>query len=288
MAQKDYYQILGVERNASQQQIKEAYRRLALQYHPDRNKGNPAAAEKMKEINEAYAVLSDPRKRREYDALRQQYGPSAYDRFRQSYSEQDIFRGSDINQIFEEMARAFGFSNFDEIFREMYGSGYRTFEFRRPGFFGRGFVYFAPFGRGYYHSPGYGKEQRISPQPGTPLFPGFPFGQKLGKAAKYFLKKLWGIEWPEKGKDWHDVITLAPWQAQRGGEIRYFNRRKSKKLVVKIPPGIKDGQRIRLKGMGADGKGGGEPGDLYLKIRVRRPLFQKIRDLLKYPSTLAR
>ena len=120
MNQGDYYQILEVDRNVTPQTIKEAYRRLAFQYHPDRNRGNPSAVEKMKEINEAYAVLFDPRKRRDYDTLREQYGPYGYDRFKQSYSEQDIFRGSDINQIFEEMARAFGFRSFDEIFKESY------------------------------------------------------------------------------------------------------------------------------------------------------------------------
>jgi curved DNA-binding protein CbpA len=100
MNQKDYYNILGVDRDASQQAIKEAYRKLAFQYHPDRNTGDPAATEKMKDINEAYAVLSDVSKRREYDLLRSQYGSFAYERFRQSHTDDDIFRGSDINQIF--------------------------------------------------------------------------------------------------------------------------------------------------------------------------------------------
>jgi len=109
MEQKDYYRILGVESNAGQKQIKDAYRKLAFEYHPDRNKDNPATAEKMKELNEAYAVISNPAKRKDYDALKQQYGSFAYSRFRQNYSEQDIFRGSDINQIFEEMGRVFGF-----------------------------------------------------------------------------------------------------------------------------------------------------------------------------------
>ena len=72
-----------------------------------------------------------------------------------------------------------------------------------------------------------------------------------------------------------------------GGEIRYFNRRGSKDLLVRIPPGIRDGQRIRLRGMGAGAEGEAEAGDLYLKVRVRRSLFQKIRDLLEYGRTSA-
>ena len=141
MEQKDYYEMLGVAREATFQSVKEAYRRLAFEYHPDRNPGNGAAVERMKEINEAYAVLSDADKRRRYDRLRQEYGPSAHDRFRRDFSDNDIFRGSDINQVFEEMARAFGFRGFEEIFSKAYGQGYRTFEFRRPGVFGKVIIF---------------------------------------------------------------------------------------------------------------------------------------------------
>jgi DnaJ-class molecular chaperone len=109
MDQSDYYDILGLVKNASTKQIKNAYRELAFQYHPDRNRDNPEATEKMKHINEAYAVLFDPAKRREYNKLKQQFGNSAYSQFRKSYTEQDIFSGSDINYIFDEMAKAFGF-----------------------------------------------------------------------------------------------------------------------------------------------------------------------------------
>ncbi|MBW1675503.1 MAG: DnaJ domain-containing protein [Deltaproteobacteria bacterium] len=109
MHQEDYCRILGVEPHASAEQIKEAYRRLAFKYHSDRNKANPEASEKMKAINEAYAVLSNPAKRRQYEALRHQFGSSAYSQFRRSYSEKDIFRGSDIKDILEEMAKVFGF-----------------------------------------------------------------------------------------------------------------------------------------------------------------------------------
>jgi curved DNA-binding protein CbpA len=267
MSQKDYYEVLGADRNATQQNIKEAYRKLAFQYHPDRNKGNPAAIEKMKEINEAYAVLSNPRKRRDYDTLRQQYGPSGYDRFKQSYSEEDIFRGSDINQIFEEMARGFGFRGFEEVFRESYGPGYRTFEFRRPGVFGRGFVF---FGTGYRR----GDQGEIPAS--SEMFPGY-----LGKLTRYLLKKMLGVEGVERGKDWHDVITLDPQQAQEGGKVNYFHRRRSKELAITIPTGVKEGQEIRLKGMGGEGEGGRGPGDLYLEVRIRKPLLEKFREFLK-------
>ncbi|MBW2311084.1 MAG: DnaJ domain-containing protein [Deltaproteobacteria bacterium] len=274
MDQRDYYQILGVDADQSQQQIKDAYRRMALKYHPDRNKDNPAVAETMKEINEAYAVLSDPKKRREYDSLRQQYGDYAYDRFRQGYSEQDIFRGSDINQIFEEMARAFGLSGFDAIFREFYGTEYRSFEFHRPGFTGRGFVYFSPLGRRPQHPQQGAGERRYD-------LPSLPLGGIIGKAAKYLLKKMWAVEWPERGKDLNDVITIDPMQALMGAEIRYYNRGRSKDLLVKVPPGTRDGQRIRLKGMGGNGKGGEESGDLYLRIQVKKPLLRRIKDFFQ-------
>jgi len=269
MGQRDYYEMLGLDRDASPHKIKEAYRKLAFQYHPDRNKGNPAALERMKEINEAYAVLSDPEKRRRYDAMSHEYGSSAYDRFRQTYSDQDIFRGSDINQVFQEMARAFGFRGFEEIFRESYGQGYQSYEFRRPGVFGRVIFY----------GPGFRKAQRrVPPSEGTPL-PGLSTGI-FGKLLGYVLRKVWGIEGVHKGMDWHEAITLTPLQAMQGGKIRYVHRRKAKEMIVTVPPGIRDGQHLRLKGMGEEGKGGGESGDLYLRVRVNKPWLRRIQELL--------
>jgi len=192
MNQKDYYDILGVDRGASQLAIKEAYRKLAFKYHPDRNKGDPAATEKMKDINEAYAVLSDVSKRREYDLLRSQYGSFAYERFRQSHTADDIFKGSDIEQIFEEFARTFGFRSSGDIFRESYGPEYRSFEFRRPGMFGRGFVFYPGARRRD------GQQQSYDAQIQMPQlsFPGV-----LGKLIKFFLEKITGVELPERGKD---------------------------------------------------------------------------------------
>jgi len=260
MEQKDYYDILGLTNDANPKQVRDAYRRLALLHHPDRNQNNPEAAERMKAINESYAVLSDPQKRREYDALRKTYGSSAYGQFRQTHTDQDIFKGSDIQQIFEELSRAFGYRSFEDIFRESYGAGYRTFEFRQPGAFGR------VFAGGLGGGQGAGKS--------TPLV-GY-----LEKMIRYGLKKKWGIELPEKGRDLKDVIVLSSDQVRLGGKIQYSNRKTGRDLFVTIPPNTKAGQQMRLKGMGEPGRAGGEAGELYLTINVRNPLAQKAKDFI--------
>ena len=276
MNQKDYYQILGIDKGASQKEVRQAYRKLAFQYHPDKNRDNPAASEKMKEINEAYAVLSNPVKRREYDSSRERYGDLAYDHFRQTHSSEDIFRGSDINQIFDEFARMYGFRSADDILGQFYGSGYRTFEFRRPGLFGRGFVFYQAPGQQYWarEQSSYGTQKQI---------PQVPFSGILGALIKRFLQKGLGIQFPERGEDWRDVITLSPEQVNNVNEVEYIQKKydKPKKLIVKIPSGIKSGQRIRLRGMGAPGKNGGESGDMYLEIRIKVPLLKKIKSLFK-------
>ena len=269
MESQDYYQILGVSSDATPQQIKDAYRALALKYHPDRNASDPDLVERMKAVNEAYAVLSDPKKRNAYDALRNQYGSGAQDQFRQNYSEQDIFRDSDIQKIFEEMARAFGVRGFEDVFKEFYGQGFKHFEYRRPGMFGGGFFFFGPFGRGASSRKTI-KEAPVPPQLGG-----------IGKVAKFLIEKISGVALPAKGADIHDSIRLAPELARSGGPYAYYLRQSDKKLVVKIPPGVRDGQQIRLAGLGQDGQGGAEAGDLYLKVKIKQPMLKKLKNLLK-------
>jgi DnaJ-class molecular chaperone len=267
MSQNDYYQILGIDQKASPRQIKDTYRKQAFKYHPDRNRKNPEAAEKMKRVNEAYAVLSDAAKRREYDAMRRQFGSSAYSQFRQNYSEQDIFSGSDVNQILEQMARAFGLRGFDEIFKEFYGQGYRHYEFRKPGFFAKSYYFTGP------------RQSRGANSSG-PTLPG-----SIGKLTRFFLRQFSGIELPENGADRNDTIWLSPELARRGGPYAYYLRQKDKKLVIKIPSGVKHNQQIRLSGMGENGKGGGKAGDLYLKVRIRKPLLQRLKAFLSKTRT---
>ena len=262
MEQKDYYQILGVEKNADAKKIKESYRELALKYHPDRNADNPEHIETMKLVNEAYAVLSDPKKRKEYDGLRNAYGAGAYSRFRNNYSEQDIFNGSDIFGVFEELAKTFNLRGYEEVFKEFYGTGYRKFEFQQPGFFAKGFVFTGPFGQKKEQNTENPKLQK----PGT-----------LGKIGQYVLKKLTGVEIPADGADIDDFIHISPELAQKGGPYAYLHAKRAKKLIVKIPPGIREGQKIRLQGMGDEGRGGGKNGDLYIRVHVRQPVLKRIK-----------
>ncbi len=262
MAQRDYYQTLGVDHDAEPKTIKEAYRELAFKHHPDRNEKNPDSAEMMKSVNEAYAVLSDAEKRRAYDAMRNRFGDNAYGQFRSTYSEQDIFSNSDVHQIFEEMARSFGLRGVDAIFSDFYGSGYQRFAFRQQGIHGKGFIYRGGFGKRH------GRAMAGNAPPG------------VGRLFKYLFQKVTGLALPQMGEDIRDTIHLTPEFARSGGPYPYHHRRRSKKLVVIIPAGTKEGQQIRLSQMGAAGKDGGPSGDLYLNVKFKKPLLEKAKDFI--------
>jgi len=219
---KDYYKILGVSRDASLDEIKRAYRRLALKYHPDRNPGDKEAEEKFKEINEAYAVLSDPEKRRQYDT----FGAEA---FHQRFSEEEIFRGFDIGDLLKD----FGFSTSD-IFSTLFGGR-------------KGRVRYTTFG---------------GPFGGV----GFDFG---------------GAPQPQKGRDLVAEMTITLEEAARGGErlITLERAGRAERISVKIPPGVRDGQKLRIAGKGESGRGGGPPGDLYVEVRIApHPVFKREGD----------
>lgn len=217
---KDYYQILGVSRDATLEEIKRAYRRLALKYHPDRNPGDKEAEEKFKEINEAYAVLSDPEKRRQYDML----GAQA---FSQRYSQEDIFRGFDIGDLLKDL----GFGTSD-IFSFIFG-GPRT---RRVRF-----------------RTATGPFEEV-------LFEGEPITTQKGQDIETELY----ITLEEVAKGTERTITIK----RPGGP--------EEQVVVKIPAGIQEGQKLRIAGKGGMGF---PPGDLYIKVRVTpHPLFKREGD----------
>lgn len=240
MSQEGYYERLGLTKDAEPGQIKDAYRKLAFQYHPDRNPGDEACAEKMKAINEAYAVLSNAEKRTEYDRMRTMFGSQAHDRFRNTYSTEDIFRGTDINDIFEAFSRMFAEQNASSGANGGSHSFYRVFGGNAGG-----------------------------------------SDRKIGNVMlRYFMGKFV----PMQGDDAHDVIWVNDSLARSGGPYAYESIWHGKKLVVHIPKNIRDGQSMRLGGMGKPGKNGGPNGDLLLKLRIRKSgatMLNELKDTAK-------
>ena len=119
MNSQDYYNVLGVKKDASLEEIKKAYRKLAFKYHPDKNQGNKEAEEHFKDINEAYAVLSDPQKREQYNLM-------GSTKFHQSYSPEDIFQGFDfgnLRDVFDGFGNKGGVRGFDDLFTTIPGFG---------------------------------------------------------------------------------------------------------------------------------------------------------------------
>ena len=162
------------------------------------------------------------------------------------------------------MAKTFGFRGFEEVFRDLPGR-YRTTEFRGPGMFGRVIVFGPGFrGRGRASRP------ESSGQSGI-------IARMVSRLGRYALGKVLGNIGPG-GKDIYGTLTLDEYEAMQGGKIVYLDERRSRQLKITIPPGIKKGQVVRLRGMG--GRGGAE-GDLYLRVAIRRSVLKKVREFLK-------
>ena len=253
---KNYYQILGVPEGASQEEIKKAFRQLAFKYHPDTNPGNEKQAEKkFKEINEAFAVLGDVNKRRQYDmACKSGFTGAGYSGF----SQQDIFRDAFTNQ-----------ANMDELARMFAQAGLRF----DPEFLNRVFFTGGASGFRFYTATGRPNQNMRTYQPNwleRQLL------KVVDKVGRFFLKQLLGVDFnppQQRDLDLHTDLELSAAEAAAGGEkeISYQRGRRSKKLVVHIPPGVKTGTRIRLKGMGLTEKN--KSGDLYLHIKAaKQPL----------------
>ncbi len=218
----DYYKALGLDRSASTEDIKKAYRRLALKYHPDRNPSDKKnAEEKFKKISEAYAVLSDPEKRKQYDSF-------GSDAFRQKYTQEDIFRGFDLNEILRDL----GFGGLGGEFTWFGGGGgprRRTYRQQQPG--GSD-----PFGDLFRDQQAYSYRE-APPQKGQDI--------------EYNLS----ISLEESASGAEKKITVR--KGQKLDEIK-----------VKIPAGISSGKKLRIAGKGLQDPSGGMPGDLFLSIQV--------------------
>ncbi|MFP3870782.1 MAG: DnaJ C-terminal domain-containing protein [Syntrophobacteria bacterium] len=306
MAGKDYYRVLGVSRNASDDEIKKAYRKLALKYHPDRNKDDSRAEERFKEVNEAYAVLSDKEKRRQYDM----FGAEGFQR---RFSQDDIFRNFDFSQVFRE----FGFGSedlFGRIFGGMGGGRRRSFN-RSAG----GFQCGGPFGRGA-QQPQKGADVSVDlhvslkeavfgasravrldqglreEQVTVKIPPGIFTGRKLRVAGKG-RQGLWGGPsgdllinvlvtphpvFDRKGDDLFISREITLTQAVLGTKIQVPTL-DDKTLSLRVPPGTQSHTQMRIKGHGAPRFKGVGRGDLYVKLLVRLPksLSPEQKDLFK-------
>ena len=296
MAADDYYKTLGVEKTADPEDIKKAYRKLALKYHPDRNPNNREAEEKFKKISEAYAVLSDPEKRKQYDNF-------GSDQFSQKFSQEDIFRDFDINQILREMG--FGTAG---------GGGSRrgAYTFRSGDPFGD------IFGQGrqnYYQAPQkgedlqynltitleesvFGADKKIALKTGkqvNEINVKIPAGISTGKKLRLAGKGNAGPQGGPAGDLYLNINVLPhPIFARDGNDIYIEKSIPFTQAVlgtsidvptidgtikrIKIPSGTQNGTKIRMKGFGAPAlKGtGSTKGDQYVKITIEVP--RKLND----------
>jgi len=218
MEYKDYYKVLGVEKSATADEIKKAYRKLAVKYHPDKNPGNKSAEERFKEISEANEVLGDPEKRKKYDELgdnwKQYQNPGAQGGFGRGGYQQT--GGGQQFYSSEDFGEAGGFSDFFE------------------SVFGRGFAGGGPTGGG----------------------------------ARANTKR--------KGRDYEAEVQLSLEDAYNGtSRLMEIN---GEKLQMKFK-GVKDAQTLKIKGKGGQGSGGGERGDIYVKVHIApHPHFERKED----------
>ncbi|MFC1867025.1 DnaJ C-terminal domain-containing protein [Thermodesulfobacteriota bacterium] len=308
MAGKDYYSLLGVSKSASSAEIKKAYRKLAMKYHPDHNKGDSAAETKFKDISEAYAVLSDQEKRKQYD----NFGSEG---FQNRFSQEDIFREFDFGNIFREFGfegRGRGQNIFSQIFGNMGQNNFRG---------GRS-QHNSPFGAyGGRAQPVKGKdiiyelaltmeeaftntEKIISYQAAGPkqdkLSVKIPEGVSTGKKLRLQGKGQPGLnggpngdlyiqikvlEHPDLRREADDLILkreIKFSEAVLGSEIEVHTIDK-KKLRLKIPPKTQSNAKFRLKGYGMPHMNGNGRGDAYVIVNISVPkrLDKKQKELLK-------
>jgi molecular chaperone DnaJ len=257
-SKKDYYEILGVAKNASGSEVKNAYRKLAMQYHPDRNK-DPAASERFKEISEAYAVLSDEKKRAQYD----QYGHAGFDRM---YSEEDIFSSADFSG-FEDLFGGFG-SPFGSIFGSMFGRGRRmeyganletaaeiTLEEAARG---------AKKDISYHRSKACARCHGEGSEPGSARKTCAACGGRgqVQQARRAGPMSFYSVTTCGRCRGEGSVVE-NPCKGCGGSGKSSSNEH----IKVTVPAGIQSGMRLRLEDMGEFGPDG--PGDLFVRIYIK-------------------
>ncbi len=292
MSNFDYYETLNVSTVASAEEIKKAYRKLALETHPDRNPGDAGAEERFKKINEAYGVLSDPGKRSQYDQYRRLgYQPGRTGGRGFGYSQDEIFRdfftSGHAQDIFQEMEKEFARMGirFDPAFINNLFFGGRNIFFQ--GFvFGPGRIRVVRYGRPFVRPQRAGRPAAEPAgealRPGELRQSGFSLLGRAGKkVGEYLLKMVFGVQ-PERrqaevqaGKTFEPDLTynlpITQGQAQSGDmvQINLPHYGNGKLISVRIPAGVKTGTRLRLKDMGNLLPGNNmSRGDVYLVLRI--------------------
>ena len=298
MANQDYYEVLGLKKGASADEIKKAYRKLAVKYHPDKNPGDTAAENKFKEINEAYAVLSDPEKKAQYD----QFGSS---NFHQRFSQEDIFRNFNVDDLFRDQ----GFGT-NDIFSRIFGGFQGGGRGGRGGYGGGGFGFGGPqkgedftmeltvsFREAYggceknvaYRRDGKREDLKVKVPAGVST------GSKIrlagkggagsggGTAGDLYLLVTVGLD-PQFEREGDDIIVERPIrfsEAAMGTALEVPTLEGTKR--IKVPAGMQPGTKIRLKGLGFPHLGKSSRGDFYVKIGVIVPdaLSPRQKELLE-------
>ena len=305
MEYKDYYKILGVDRKASEDEIKRTYRKLALKYHPDRNPNNKAAEEKFKEINEAYQVLSDPQKRARYDQLGDSYSQWQQRGAPGGFNWDDWVTspgGGNVRVEVGDIGDLFGgggMGDFSEFFRRIFGgmpnvgtytprtrttsrATKPTYEYRtsislkeayegttrRIDVDGKQLEVKIPAGA---HT---GTKVRMSDAVSTPT------GQKGDLIILVEVQNMPGFE--RKGDDLYSEVKIDLYTAVLGGEVKVPTL--SGEIVLTIPPGTQPGQTFRLAGKGMPQlKNPSKRGDQFVRVNVRIPrdLAQEQKELFR-------
>jgi DnaJ-class molecular chaperone len=243
---KDFYKILGINKGASKEEIKRAFRKMARKFHPDVNPDEPKSGEKFKEINEAYSILSDDKKREMYDKFGVVEGdPSTYNNASGIPSGGRVYQSPDGTTYYYSTSGSPGGFNFNDMFGNFRGS--------RGNGGSSGFDFFNDLGDIFDVFSSRGQSSRVQST-------GFDNRAIEGDDLRYDMEI-----------DFMDAFN--------GGEkrISYKDPKTGQvsTLKVKIPKGIKDQQKLRLKGKGMEGINGGSPGDLYININIRpHPIFK--------------
>lgn len=276
----DYYKVLGVAKSSDMDTIKKAYRKLALQYHPDRNAGDKAAEAKFKEISEAYAVLSDPEKKRQYDTF-------GSNQFHQKYSSDDIFRGADFSHVFNDFDFGGGFENIFSRFFGGAGAGQSARKAQDIELDMEIDFMTAYLGeeRPLRFSLSNGEQRELQ----IKIPAGVQDGGRLRVAGKGASASYGGtagdlfinirvaphLRFRRNEQDVEVDLPVKISEAILGGSksVPIPSKSGTEEKKIKIPAGVQDGTRIRLKGLGFPALGSHKQGDLYAIVHLEVPRY---------------